>query len=149
MKRYTRATDWSPLENLANLGEEISRFVDASSRVMSSEVSNMWGPPADVIRTPTEIQISVELPGFQRDEIRVSCEENDLIVSGARPKPVLGDDEEFLRHERRTGSFQRTIALPQDADKDAIKANLRDGVLNITLPRTTRGKAVDIEIEEG
>lgn len=151
MKRYTNRTtssDWSPFESLANLTDELGRIFDASTRGMSEEISGLWRPAVDIVQAPDHVRVMMEVPGFKREEVRVNCEKGQLTITGTRTKAVVAEDEEYLRSERRYGTFRRELPLSTEVDVEGITAKLREGVLTVTLPRSAKSRGVDIEVEE-
>jgi HSP20 family protein len=89
----------------------------------------------------------VELPGMNKDNIKVTIKNNMLRLSGERKQEEETTEKTFHRSERYFGKFCRTIQLPADIDADKIKAQYKDGVLNITLPKPESMKPKEIEIE--
>jgi len=95
-----------------------------------------WAPPLDYAETEEEIRLSVELPGLEEKDIRVSLEEGVLTIEGERVDEHSEDDEKGFRHvESYRGSFRRTVRLGAEVDEEGIKAVYKSGVLTITLPK--------------
>jgi HSP20 family protein len=96
-----------------------------------------WAPPIDVYETDDRYVITAEVPGLSRDQIELAVQDNRLTIRGERP---AGVPESTTRHyhqvERGHGSFVRVFAFTEGVHHDAIAADLRDGVLTITLPKT-------------
>lgn len=95
-------------------------------------------------------QVSADLPGMRKEDISVSIEEGSLIISGERKEEKEEKGEKVYRKERRYGKFQRVVDLPQNMDSKGIKAEFKDGVLTLTIPKLHKEeqeKKVEIKIE--
>ena len=93
-----------------------------------------WAPPIAVWESPTEVLIFADVPGTARDRIELTVQANALIISGNRPAPIANGHR--LRFgERAIGEFRRVIPLPLGLKTAELTARLRDGVLEIILPR--------------
>lgn len=101
-----------------------------------------WLPEADVEETPTELVVRVDLPGVEKEDIRVCCDEDTLTVSGRR-----GGADGRGRREQSRGTFLRRLALPVPVRPSAARATHRNGVLRVTLPRAkgAYGRSVKVE----
>ncbi len=105
-------------------------------------------PNVDIAESKKTYRISVEVPGVEENELELSVDGDTLIISGQKRQEHEEDEEGFHRVERRYGSFRRVLSLPDDADVDGIKANFRNGVLEIKVPRreSSQGAARSINI---
>ncbi len=119
---------WDPLQDLLALNERLNR--------LAGEHSPGWVPPIDLYETPDHYVISVELPGLGRDDFEIGVQDGKVIVKGQRPQQPATTGQ-FHRVERGHGQFLRTFALPQAIDEKRITADLRDGVLSVTIPKAT------------
>jgi HSP20 family protein len=94
-----------------------------------------WSPATDISETDKEYLIRAALPAVKKEDVRVSYENGVLTLSGERRQPEEQKDEKFHRVESYYGNFSRTFALPDVIDEDAIKAESKDGVLTIHVPK--------------
>jgi HSP20 family protein len=92
-------------------------------------------PRLDVGATDSDYAVSVEIPGVSEKDISLELSEETLIIRGEKKQDKEHKDKNFYRLERSYGSFQRTLSLPEDADRENIKANFKNGVLGISIPR--------------
>lgn len=109
-------------------------------------------PKVDIRETEEAYQISVEVPGVKEDDLSLRLDGDCLIISGEKhEQETSGDDDKVHRVERSYGSFRRMLTLPVDARGEDIKAQFKDGVLSISLPRdkSQLEKAKTIAIEKG
>lgn len=119
-------TRWDPLRDLLSLHEQLGQIVGSDAPG--------WTPPVDLYETAAAFIMSMEVPGLSRDQIEIHAEESRLVVRGDRrggPVPC----EHYHRVERGHGRFSRTFTLPEPVDVEAVAADLKDGVLTITLPK--------------
>jgi HSP20 family protein len=91
--------------------------------------------------------VTVDLPGFERDEITVEVTDHTLRIGAEREETTEDDGEQYLRKERRHESARRSVRLPDEVDKDAVEAEMRHGVLTVTLPKIEADEARTIDIE--
>jgi HSP20 family protein len=122
----------------------MERFLDEDGDGWNSR---MLAPPLDMIETEKTISLKLDLPGVSPKEIDVQVSGNQLIVSGERKEEREEKGETFHRVERRTGRFSRSILLPCDVQDDGVDAKYQDGVLKITLPKTSEATTRHIEIK--
>jgi HSP20 family protein len=139
---------WEPLRELAALQDEMGRFVGSVFGEGNGQ-QRTWVPPVDVWETEKEVVYAFDVPGIPEDKISVELEDNALTVSGERERTKEISDERFYRFERRFGSFSRTIGLPQNVSEDQIKADYRDGVLEVRVPKPETPKPRRIQIGAG
>jgi HSP20 family protein len=90
--------------------------------------------------------IVVELPGVSKESVDISIEGRSLKVSGERKAPELGEGESWHRRERWHGKFEKTYTLPFNVEQDKVKAEFKDGILKMTLPRAEAEKPRKIAI---
>ena len=130
---------WDPLRDLLDLQERINRLLEESlARGVGVEAAlsaPAWYPLADVCETAEAVVVSVELPGVARKEIDIRAEPHALTVKGHRSSTASVRVEGYLRMERSHGSFQRTFQIGDEIRPDEVSAELRDGVLNIRMPK--------------
>ena len=127
---------WEPLRELEAVQNEMRRVLGqlgGSSPGQEGE-RDVWLPPLDVSESEEEIRLVLDLPGVAQEEIAVEVDEGTLTVSGTRARERR-EGERFYRAERRVGSFGRSVPLPAGIDEGAIQADVRDGVLEIRIPK--------------
>jgi HSP20 family protein len=126
---FVAFTRWDPLRDLLALHEQLGQLVGTDAPG--------WTPPVDLYETPSEFVLTAELPGLSRDRIELHAEDSRIVIRGSRPAGPGREIpcEQFHRVERGHGTFQRAFALPEPIDVEAVSADLRDGVLTVTLPK--------------
>lgn len=109
-------------------------------------------PSADVIERENDIQVVMEIPGMNPDDLDIDLENNVLTVSGEKREEREQDGDTgstYHLSERRYGRFSRTFLLPRDVESDNIRARCENGLLRITVPKSERARRRRIEIERG
>jgi HSP20 family protein len=92
------------------------------------------------------VMIKAELPGVDKNDINIDLKDRLLTLSGERTHDQEVNEENYYRRERSYGKFQRTFTLPADVDSDKIKAEFKDGVLQIEIPKPEEKKAKKVTI---
>lgn len=103
-----------------------------------------WVPPVDIYETEEDYILSAELPGVAREDIHVEVSGSDLTIRGERRPDPSCAKESFFRMEGMRGHFCRTFTLPESLDDAAIRTNLKDGVLNLVIPKSSRSRKIPI-----
>jgi HSP20 family protein len=140
---------WEPFRELAALQSEMSRFMNQVWGTPAAGGGNgpsTWLPPLDVWETESDIVMAIDLPGIPEDEVAIEVEDSVLTVSGERVRTTDQEGERFYRFERRYGQFARSVTLPQGVDPSAIKAEFKEGVLEITVPKPEERKPTRVRI---
>ena len=106
-----------------------------------------WAPSVDLSETPEAYIVKAEVPGLDPKEIEVSVDQNVLTIRGERKEEKEEKGKTWLRTERRYGSFSRSIALPRAVDGDATKAEAKEGVLTITVPKQKQAVTKKVEVK--
>src|ERR1700751_5039808 len=102
-------------------------------------------PPINVFQQGDDILAVIELPGIDKGSLQVQAQENTIRISGKKTASYP-EDVSVHRRERISGEFDRTISLPVELDPDGIKAEYKDGILALFLPRAERAKPRSIKI---
>jgi HSP20 family protein len=133
-------TRWDPLRDLLALHEQLGHLVGTDAPG--------WTPPVDLYETAGEFVLTAELPGLLRDQIEIHAEDSRVVIRGARGADAGREIpcEQYHRVERGHGRFQRAFALPEAVDIDAVTADLKDGILTVTLPKLRDRAARRIDV---
>jgi len=111
-----------------------------------SRLLSGWTPALDIFEDKDNLVVKAECPGMKREDIQVSLHDGSLSISGERKTESKHEDAEVYRAERFVGRFQRTVTLPTPVAGDKVKADYKDGILTITLPKTEEAKPKQIEV---
>ena len=135
---------WTPFfaDNFDDMDKEYADILPAVR-------GNQFGftPAVDVYEDKNNIIVETQLAGINSDDVKISIENNNLIIKGESEKKSEVDEKNYYRKEIRRGSFFRSVSLPAKVIGDDAKAVAEDGVLKITIPKAAEMKAKTIKIE--
>jgi len=134
---------WDPFREMTSLQGQVDRLVDS----MWSGRQGSWVPAVDVFDQHDAVVLKAELAGMRPDDIKIEVEDNVLTIKGERSFSEKIDDERYYRVERRFGSFQRSLALPQGVKADEIEAAYEDGILQVRVPKAPVEQPRRIEVK--
>jgi HSP20 family protein len=141
---------WEPFREIAALQNDMGRLMGAFLGQGNGETTgHTWVPAVDVWETENELVYAFDLPGIPEDKISVEYDDGSLTVSGERERTHEVKNEQFYRYERRFGSFSRAVGLPQGVTEDDVRADYRDGVLQVTVRKPETPKPRRIQIGSG
>ena len=106
-----------------------------------------WNPRVNIYEKGDDIIVDAELPGLKKEDIDVRVEDHRLTVRGERKEEKETKKENYYRKERFHGSFVRSLMLPSDVATDKVDATYKDGVLQLTLPKTDEAKGKHITVK--
>ena len=141
---------WSPWREMPALYNRFNRlFDDPFFRVgqMDDDAGmGLWNPVVDLYEKDDHFMIKAELPGVDKKDIKIDLQDRLLTLSGERTYDNEVKEENYYRRERSYGKFQRVFTLPVDVDSDKIKAEFKDGVLQIEVPKPEQKKAKQVTV---
>ncbi|HEX2504771.1 MAG TPA: Hsp20/alpha crystallin family protein [Gaiellaceae bacterium] len=139
---------WEPFRELAALQSEMGRWMNqvAGTGGGGNGQSSTWLPAVDVWETDDELVMSFDLPGMSEDKLAVELDDGVLTVTGERERSGEQSGDRFYRFERRFGTFTRSVTLPSGVSEDAIKADYKDGVLEVRVAKPEEPKPRRIQI---
>jgi HSP20 family protein len=135
---------FSMVQQLADEMDQLfgSLFYGAPGRRQGQQnrAPTLWAPELEIKEEGNQLRISADLPGVSKDNVKVEMQDGVLVIQGERREERTegGEGQGFTRTERRYGSFYRAIPLPEAADLERAQAQMKDGVLEITVPLTER-----------
>jgi HSP20 family protein len=135
------------LGRLTDLRDEIERLFESPLSRATEFLG--WAPAFDVYEEKDNYVVKAELPGLKKEDINVSLHDGDLVISGERKHDTKSEGTEVYRAERFFGKFQRTVSLPPAAAANNVKAEYKDGILTVTLPKSEEAKPRQIQVNEG
>jgi HSP20 family protein len=109
--------------------------------------ADTWAPRVDVNESEDDFTIDVELPGIDKKDIKVDVKDNVLTVSGERVAKKEDNEGCYSCRERHYGKFERSFSVPKTVDVENIKAQYKNGVMTLTLPKSELAKPREIEVE--
>src|SRR6188474_1654835 len=123
----------------------LRRELDQTFETATHEAS--WSPAVDIHEEPKQFVVRADLPGVTPKDIEITAEKGVLALRGARNFEQKNDDGHYSRVERVSGKFVRTFTLPENVQTDAIKAQFKDGVLELTIPKAAKPEPRRIEVQ--
>lgn len=140
---------WNPWRDMSTLQHRINHvFNEPFFRSVDDDELSLgtWYPAVDMFDDDDKIVIKAELPGMEKKDISVDIENRVLTLSGERNYDNEVKEENYYRRERATGRFKRVFNLPADVDSDQIKADFKDGVLKVEIPKPEEQKPKQITV---
>jgi HSP20 family protein len=121
-------------------------FDDAVSRLLEPSAQRPWAPSVDVLETQDALMLKADLPGVDMKNIDVQLENGTLTLKGERRFEEVENGKAYHRIERGYGSFTRAFSLPETVDGEHVKADYKNGVLTVTLPKKELAKPRQIKV---
>jgi HSP20 family protein len=147
-------TRWNPFRELEELNARINRSFgssllprDLDAPGKDALVGFDWSPSVDITETSEEFQIKAELPEVKKEDVKIHVENGMLSISGERKQEKEEQNKKWHRVERSYGSFLRTFTLPENVDESKVRAEFKDGLLTMRLPKSTPAKPKATEIK--
>ena len=137
----------NPSHEFEDIYDRMGQLMNLAFGVAPIEVGDTaWTPLADLSETDDAYIVKVDLPGVHKDQIEVQMQDRQLMVTGEVPEPQDDDGHRHHRRSRRTGRFELRTYLPGDVNADAVRGELSDGVLTVTVPKAEASKPHKVEI---
>lgn len=140
-------TRWEAFHGLSGLQEQVNRLFDSSfpGRSDNSAITT-WAPAVDIYETENELVVKADLPDVSEKDLDVRVENNMLTIRGERKFENKVEKENYLRVERTYGSFSRSFSLPNTVNTEGIKAEYKNGVLTVELPKRAESKPKQVKV---
>lgn len=138
-----------PVHELMGIQDRMNQLFRNSFYNDENLTSGAWSPAVDIYETPEAIEMTLEIPGVQQQDIKVNLENNLLTITGERRLEHEDKREGYHRVERNYGSFGRSFTLPSTVDPNRIKAVFENGLLYLTLPKRpeTQPRAIEVKVK--
>lgn len=138
---------WDPLKDLMTMHDRMNKIFDETLNKNAQGNYGDWLPPVDIFETEDEIVIMSELPGMKEEDMDIQVSDGVLTLKGEKKYPIEGESDNFYRLERSYGKFSRSFAIPSTVDISTVKANLKDGLLKVTLKKKEEIQPRVIKVE--
>ncbi len=149
---------WNPTHDLVTMPSEmlgiqreINRMFDSFFRGGMSDSDDLmqsaWSPAVDIAERENDYLVKVELPGVNKDDVKITLQDNILSIRGEKKHEKETNEQNYHRVERAYGAFQRSFTLPTTVRADRIEAAYKDGILSVTLPKAEEAKPKQIEVK--
>src|ERR1700746_1824809 len=134
-------TKWNPFREMEDIQNRLAPwFGRIALRGTGDETmtTSAWAPLVDITEDDKEYLIKVELPEIKKEDVKVTIENGTLTISGERKFEKEEKNKKYHRIERAYGYFVRSCALPEGTDGSKVRAEFKDGILRVHLPRPKR-----------
>ena len=143
-------TRWEPARELQTIQQQMNRLFGAA---FDSQTANgalrRWVPPMDLFEEDAQYVLRADLPGVDDADVSVELDDGRLTISGERKSERDQRGEGYHRIERASGSFSRSLRLPDGVDPDAVTASFENGVLEVRVPKPEQHRPRRVEINTG
>jgi HSP20 family protein len=143
---------WDPFRELEDMSNRLNRVFGRVPLTREADKDAMvafdWAPSVDISENAEEFILKAEIPGVNKDDVKVSIADDIVSIQGERKQEKEERDKKFHRVERSYGSFLRTFSLPSNIDDAKVQAQFKDGLLTVRLPKsaTAKPKSIDVKI---
>ena len=143
----TTLSRFEPFRGVSSLQDQINRlFNEAFDRTSHEANLTAWAPPVDIYETEHELVVKADIPDIKPEELDIRVENNILTIRGERKFEKEVNENNYLRVERSYGSFSRSFSLANTVNADAIKADYKNGVLTLSIPKREEAKPKQIKV---
>jgi HSP20 family protein len=142
---------WDPYREFGSLADRFNRaLTTVTGRERDEEINlGTWAPPVDISEDKDSITLTAELPGFREDQVEVQMEGGVLTIRGERKFEEEKEGRNYHRLERSYGQFVRSFTLPNNVDREEIRASFNNGLLEIEMPKRAEARPRQIKIGAG
>ena len=152
MKLPAKRTDrdvysWDPFDEIRRMQDYMEQMFRTFPALESRFGTETFSPLTDVVEEDDKVIVTTDLPGVDRENVELNLRDNVLIVSAGKGKEEETEKEGYLRKERSFMRYYREIPLPEGVTEDGANAQLKNGVLTVTLPKTKSLTVKRIQIE--
>ncbi len=143
---------WEPVRELNTIQSDMNRLFNtffASPTAGNGGSFRRWIPAMDLVETEDDFVLKADLPGLGDGDVKIEVEDNVLTISGERKSEREEGKDGYYRVERASGSFRRSLTLPEGVDPESVQANFERGVLEVRIPKPEARKPHKVEISVG
>jgi HSP20 family protein len=139
----------TPWAGIGNLKQDMERMLERVFEGRWDDFPTLgdWAPSMDISETRDSLVAKVEAPGMDQKDLQISLQENLLTIKGEKKKEEEEKDERYHRVERSYGTFTRSARLPVGVDASKVTATFKNGLLTVTMPKTSAAKGTTIPIK--
>ena len=138
---------FEPFRGVTTLQDQINRLVNEAFDRTSDEANlTTWAPAVDIYETEHELVVKADIPEIKPEELDIRVENNILTIRGERKFEKEVSENNYLRVERSYGSFSRSFSMANTVNAEAIKADYKNGVLTLSIPKREEAKPKQIKV---
>jgi HSP20 family protein len=140
-------TRWDPFRTISSFEEQVNRiFENSFAGKGGNSALASWAPAVDIYETENELVIKADLPEVNEKDLDVRVENNMLTIRGERKFEQKVKEDNYLRVERAYGTFTRSFNLPTTVSTESIKAEYKNGVLTVEMPKRAESKPRQVKV---
>jgi len=149
LQKWEPFKDWDPFRELSEFQNRLGSFFGRAPirREEEGAVMSQWSPAVDIIEDDKEFLVKAELPEVKKEDVHVTVENGVLNVHGERKFEKEEKKQRYHRVERSYGTFTRSFSLPEGTDASKVRAEFKDGLLQVHLPKSEMAKQKNIEVK--
>jgi HSP20 family protein len=149
LQKWEPFKDWDPFRELSEFQNRLGSFFGRAPMRREEEggMLSQWSPAVDIIEDDKEFLVKAELPEVKKEDVHVTVENGVLSVHGERKFEKEEKKQRYHRVERSYGTFTRSFSLPDGTDASKVRAEFKDGLLQVHLPKTESAKPKNIEVK--
>ena len=137
---------WEPFSEIDSLQKEMNRLFDSLTPTTQKTNGRGFIPPAEMKETEDEILLKLEVPGMDAKDLDIQVSAEAISISGERKEETKTEEKGMTRSEFRYGSFRRVIPLSTRVQNTNVKAEYKDGILHLTLPKAEEEKTKVVKV---
>jgi HSP20 family protein len=140
---------WEPVRELNTIQSEMNRLFNTFFEAPPGDSGTMqrrWIPAMDLVETDDDLVLRADLPGLSEKDVNIEVEDSVLTISGERKAEHEERKEGYYRVERASGSFSRSLTLPEGVDPERVRASFDRGVLEVRIPKPEQRKPRKVTI---
>lgn len=138
---------WDPFDEIRRMQEQMEQMMRTFPALETRHAGETFSPLTDIAEEDNRIIVTTDLPGVDKENVELSVRDNYLVISAEKGKEEEKEKEGYIRRERSTIRYYREIPLPEGVTEEGATAQLKNGVLTVTLPKTKSVTGSKIQIE--
>lgn len=142
---------WDPFKELEDMSQRLNRLfgrpLTRSEAGHNSMTTIDWAPSVDISETDSEYIIKAEIPDVKKEDVKITVEDGQLTIQGERKQEKEEKGKRYHRVERSYGSFMRSFDVPDNVDEAGARAEFKEGMLTLTLPKSGKAKPKAMEVK--
>ena len=149
LSKWDPFKDWNPVRELDEFQNRLSTFFGGPAWRSKEGNFGSWAPAVDIIEDDKEFLVKADLPEVKKEDLHINVENGMLTIHGERKFEREDKKKRYHRTERSFGSFTRSFSLPDGSDSTKIRAEFKDGLLQVHIPKseTARPKQIEVKVE--
>lgn len=143
---------WEPHRGFGTFSDRFNKMFEETAKALSTYgiedlEKGSWAPSVDIYETEDSYKLTADLPGIKKEDIQIDIKENTLTIKGEKKFEDKVSKDNYVRVERKYGTFSRSFVLSENVDPENVKANYKDGVLEVILHKKEEAKPKQIKVD--